>query len=116
MVTAKKSPATSSTTTNSSAASKPAASRTTPASDVKKVAASVKTPSAKKSVTNPSSLTDQPVLAISPEQRCHYVEVAAFYIAERRGFAPGNPVDDWCAAEQEVDRLIATGHFTHPNC
>lgn len=50
-------------------------------------------------------------LALSAEQRNHYVEVAAFYIAERRGFVPGNPGDDWCAAELEVDRLIASGHF-----
>ena len=49
--------------------------------------------------------------ALSVEQRMHYVEVAAFYIAERRGFVPGNPGDDWCAAELEVDRLIASGHF-----
>ncbi len=48
---------------------------------------------------------------ISAGQRAHYVEVAAFYIAERRGFAAGNPNDDWLAAEAEVDRLIATGHF-----
>lgn len=48
---------------------------------------------------------------LSAEQRNHYVEVAAFYIAERRSFVPGNPADDWCAAELEVDRLIATGHF-----
>ena len=49
--------------------------------------------------------------ALNAEQRNHYVEVAAFYIAERRGFVPGNPGDDWCAAELEVDRLIASGHF-----
>ena len=49
--------------------------------------------------------------ALSAEQRNNYVEVAAFYIAERRGFAPGNPAEDWCAAELEVDRLIASGHF-----
>jgi len=49
--------------------------------------------------------------ALSDEQRNHYVEVAAFYIAERRGFAPGNPAEDWAAAEVEIDRLIASGQF-----
>ncbi len=44
-------------------------------------------------------------------QRANYVEVAAFYIAERRGFAAANPMDDWLAAEAEIDRLIASGHF-----
>lgn len=52
-----------------------------------------------------------PTPVISSEQRNHYVSVAAFYIAERRGFTLGNPVDDWLAAEAEVDRLIASGHF-----
>ena len=50
-----------------------------------------------------------PVLNV--EQRNHYVSVAAFYIAEQRGFTLGNPADDWLAAEAEVDRLIASGHF-----
>lgn len=50
-------------------------------------------------------------IALSLEQRNHYVQVAAFYIAERRGFAAGDPVADWSAAEKEVERLIASGHF-----
>ena len=49
---------------------------------------------------------------VSAEQRHNYIEVAAFYVAQRRGFAPGNPVDDWAMAELEVDRLIASGHFS----
>jgi hypothetical protein len=49
--------------------------------------------------------------SIAPDQRRHYVEIAAFYIAERRGFAPGNPLDDWLAAEVEIDRLLASGHI-----
>lgn len=65
----------------------------------------VKKPAAKKVATKSSTP------ALSAEQRNHYVEVAAFYIAERRGFVPGNPADDWCEAEREVDRLIASGHF-----
>jgi hypothetical protein len=43
------------------------------------------------------------------EQRRNYVEVAAYHIAERRGFAPGNPLEDWVQAEAEIDRLIAAG-------
>ncbi len=46
---------------------------------------------------------------ISADQRAHYVEVAAYYIAERRGFAPGDPLADWLAAEDKIDRLIAEG-------
>jgi hypothetical protein len=51
------------------------------------------------------------VAGISAEQRRNYVEVAAFYIAERRGFAPGNLLDDWVQAEAEIDRLLAGGHL-----
>ena len=50
--------------------------------------------------------------AVTHEQRHNYIEVAAFYVAQRRGFAPGNPVDDWAMAEQEVDLLIESGHFS----
>jgi Protein of unknown function (DUF2934) len=34
------------------------------------------------------------------------IEQAAYFRAERRGFAPGHEVDDWLAAEQEVDALL----------
>lgn len=50
--------------------------------------------------------------AVTPEQRANYIEVAAFYIAERRGFAPGNPEQDYLDAAAEIDRLIAAGHFS----
>lgn len=46
---------------------------------------------------------------VSAEQRRNYVEIAAYYIAERRGFAPGDPLQDWIAAEAEIDRLLAGG-------
>lgn len=43
------------------------------------------------------------------DQRLRYVEVAAYYMAERRGFAPGNPAEDWLRAEAEIERLLAAG-------
>ena len=46
---------------------------------------------------------------VPPEQRKHYIEMAAYYIAERRGFAPGNPLEDWVQAEAEIDRLLTQG-------
>lgn len=75
--------------------------------------AAVKKTSTQKTVPAKASAT--PVAArpaVTVEQRHNYIEVAAFYVAQRRGFAPGNPVDDWAMAELEVDRLIASGHFT----
>jgi hypothetical protein len=37
--------------------------------------------------------------------------MAAYYIAERRSFAPGNPLEDWVQAEAEIDRLLAEGRL-----
>lgn len=75
--------------------------------------AAVKKTPAKKSGTTKTSTAAAPTRpAVSAEQRHHYIEVAAFYVAQRRGFAPGNPADDWAMAEREVDRLIASGHFS----
>ena len=75
--------------------------------------AAVKKAPAKKSVTAKTSAAIAAKLpAVTTEQRHNYIEVAAFYVAQRRGFAPGNPADDWAMAEREVDRLIASGHFS----
>lgn len=47
--------------------------------------------------------------AVSDDQRRNYIEVAAYYIAERRGFTPGDPLQDWIAAEAEIERLLSEG-------
>lgn len=46
---------------------------------------------------------------INPDQRRNYIEVAAYYIAERRGFSGGHEAEDWVTAEMEIDRLLAEG-------
>jgi len=79
---------------------------TAPKAAVKKVPAKKAAPA--KASTTP--VATRP--AVTAEQRHNYIEVAAFYVAQRRGFAPGNPVDDWAMAEREVDGLIASGHFS----
>jgi surface antigen len=48
---------------------------------------------------------------VTPEQRRYYVEVAAYYIAERRGFPGGSALEDWAQAEQEIDQLLAAGRI-----
>ncbi len=52
--------------------------------------------------------------AIPQEQRRNYIEVAAYYIAARRGFAPGDPLQDWIDAEAEIDRLLREGRLGLP--
>jgi len=90
------------------AATKKAAVRPATVSAPASVVKAVK-PNARTTALKPSTA---PHAAISAEQRAHYVSVAAFYIAERRGFTLGNPEQDWLQAEAEIDRLIASGHFT----
>lgn len=36
--------------------------------------------------------------------RYQMIATAAYYRAEHRGFTGGNPVEDWLAAEAEIDR------------
>jgi Protein of unknown function (DUF2934) len=74
--------------------------------------AAVKKVPAKKAATAKAATPKATRPAVTAEQRHNYIEVAAFYVAQRRGFAPGNPVDDWAMAEREVDGLIASGHFS----
>jgi len=49
------------------------------------------------------------ILPISNEHRRHHIELAAFYIAERRSFSGGNTLEDWLQAEAEIDRLLQQG-------
>jgi hypothetical protein len=44
--------------------------------------------------------------AIDPEDRRRMVAAEAYLLAERRGFAAGNELDDWVAAEAAVDSRL----------
>jgi len=91
------------------AVAKPAAVKPTA---VKPVAAKKAAAPTKNATTTAMLASTAPQRALTTEQRNHYVSVAAFYIAERRGFTLGNPQEDWLQAEAEIDRLIASGHFS----
>lgn len=39
-------------------------------------------------------------------QRHEYIAVAAYFRAEKRGFAAGHDLDDWLQAEQEMDKAV----------
>ena len=96
------------------AIAKPVAATSKPATKATpKAAAKPVTQPVAKPATKPATARKAAAVAkrLDPAQRANYVEVAAFYIAERRGFAAANPMDDWLAAEAEIDRLIASGHF-----
>lgn len=102
MVTAKKSPAKKTV----------AAPVSAPATAAAPNAALKKAPAKKAAISKAQATPTAVRPEVSPEQRHNYIEVAAFYVAQRRGFAPGNPLDDWATAEIEVDQLIVSGHFS----
>jgi hypothetical protein len=59
--------------------------------------------------TRPTTPTAKPATAgaISPERRNGMVAEAAYYIAERRGFAEGSPIEDWLMAEAQIDAMLS---------
>jgi hypothetical protein len=52
---------------------------------------------------------EQPSAALSAEERRRMIAEAAYFRAERRGFAVGGELDDWIQAEVEIDRLVGGG-------
>lgn len=53
-------------------------------------------------------------ITVSEDARRAMIAQAAYLRAERRGFAPGGEVEDWLAAEAEVDALLEAGHHGQP--
>jgi hypothetical protein len=43
---------------------------------------------------------------VDPDQRLALIAEAAYFRAERRGFAPGGETQDWLAAEAEIDARL----------
>ena len=43
---------------------------------------------------------------VSPEERREMVRLAAYLRAESRGFQGGSELEDWLAAEAEIDRQL----------
>ena len=51
------------------------------------------------------SATHRPAL-IDSDQRDDMIRKAAYFRAARRGFCPGQEVEDWLAAEKEIDHML----------
>jgi hypothetical protein len=43
---------------------------------------------------------------VTNEERYQLIAKAAYLRAEQRGFRPGSELDDWLAAESEIDSLL----------
>jgi hypothetical protein len=52
-------------------------------------------------------------LAIDPDMRRRLIAAEAYFLAERRGFAPGNELADWVAAEAAVDSRFKQKEAVH---
>jgi hypothetical protein len=75
------------------------------------------TPSASNQATTETStvppsadamLTQAGAASTDPAQRHVMIAEAAFYIAQSRGFTPSQELDDWLAAEREIERRLAS--------
>lgn len=44
--------------------------------------------------------------SVSEEMRLHMIREAAYYRAQHRGFGGGAEMEDWCAAEREIDVML----------
>lgn len=74
-----------------------------PAEKVKAKAVVAKPKAAKpKAVPAVKRSVKAPMLPISAELHYRMVAEAAYYIAERRGFAPGDAAADWAQAEKQI--------------
>jgi hypothetical protein len=89
------------------AAAKPAAAKpVAKAAPAKAPAATTAKPAAPK---KEAAAAKPKLTPLAPDQRRFYVEVAAYYIAERRGFHGESQLNDWIEAENEIDRLLSEG-------
>jgi len=58
--------------------------------------------SRKESPGRGEQIGDGPNGPLTEQERYRCISEAAYYRAERRGFAPGSELDDWLAAETEI--------------
>jgi len=71
----------------------------------KKVGRTNKAAATTKKSTKPTK-PDTSLIESSPEERLKVIAVAAYHKAEKRGFAPGDELQDWVEAEMEIDTLL----------
>jgi Protein of unknown function (DUF2934) len=66
--------------------------------------------------TEPSQVAKPPVepdpgaapeAPVEPAMRHQMIAEAAFFLAQSRGFTPSQELDDWLAAEREIERRLS---------
>jgi hypothetical protein len=56
-------------------------------------------------------ISAQPAPAVTPDERRAMIARAAYLRALSRGFGQDSEVQDWLAAEKEIDALLSAGHL-----
>ncbi len=50
--------------------------------------------------------------SLDEDDRHQMIRVAAYYLAEQRGFSGGDPIADWLAAETRIDAMLKKAGVT----
>jgi hypothetical protein len=53
-------------------------------------------------------VSGSPAELVSVEERQRMIAEAAYFRAQQRGFNGGDPLDDWLAAEQEINWTLSS--------
>lgn len=91
-------------------AAKAAPAKASPAKAVAKKTTAVKSAAAKPVAKKAAPAKAAPAKkgnGITAEQRYRMIAEAAYYIAEKRGFAPGDPSRDWADAEAQIRAMFS---------
>ena len=59
-----------------------------------------------KSAAKVKTTKHAPDSGVNDQQRYEMIAEAAYFRAADRDFAPGHEIDDWVAAEQEIDLML----------
>ena len=62
-------------------------------------------PKKAKPKTTKTSVVSKTKKSITPEERVEMIRIAAYYLAEKRGYQGNDELADWFRAEKEVDAL-----------
>jgi Protein of unknown function (DUF2934) len=96
---------------SATAAKKPATKKATSAVPATKSKAAAKKTATPAKTSTPKAVKNSPQKAakksgVTPEDRYRMIATAAYFLAERRGFAGGYEMGDWIAAEAEIDAKL----------
>ena len=78
-------------------------STTKPSTKKGATAVTTNTKAVKPTLSYPPTASD----ALPQDTRNQMIAEAAYYLAERRGFVGGSPLEDWYAAEAQINSMLS---------